>query len=298
MKDRPYGLSDEPRSGLPRTVGDDRVAYVVGRTLHTTPPDATHRSTRPMAGEGGLSRTTFRRIRNAFGLQPHRSETFRLSGDPDFTDKVRDIVGPYLSPPDRAVVLRVDEKSQIQALDRTQPVLPLRPGIPEWRTHDCRRNGTPPLFAALDIATGFVIGKCCRRHRSKEFLDFLKEIGARVLKGPDVHIVMDNHATHKTVDVRAWPARRPHWHVHFTPTSASRINQVERWFAEPARKQLQRGTHASARQLEADIRAFIETHNQNPKPFRWTKSADDILDAVKRFRLRVNHHSITNFDFR
>ena len=298
VRDRIDGLSDAPRSGRPRTVGDDRVAYVVERTLHTTPPDATHRSTRSMARESGLSQTTVRRIWNAFGLQPHRSQTFKLSGDPAFADKVRDIVGLYLAPPDRAVVLCVDGKSQIQALDRTQPVLPLRPGIPERRTHDYKRNGTTSLFAALDVATGFVIGKCHKRHRSKEFLDFLKEIGARVPKGLDVHIVMDNHATHKTADVRAWLARRPHWHVHFTPTSASWINQVERWFAELTRKQLRRGTHASTRQLEADIRAFIETHNQNPKPFRWTKSADDILDAVKRFCLRVNHRSISNFDFR
>ena len=203
LRDRIDGLSDAPRSGRPRTVGDDRVAYVVGRTLHTTLPDATHRSTRPMAGEGGLSQTTVRRIRNAFGLQPHRSETFRPSGDPDFTDKVGDIVGLYPAPPDRAVVLRVDEKSQIRTLDRTQPVLPLRPRVPERRTHDCMRNGTTPPFAALDIATGFVIGKCRMRHRSEEFPDLLKEINARIPKDLDIHIVMDNYATHKTAAVRA-----------------------------------------------------------------------------------------------
>ena len=230
------------------------------------------------------------RIWGAFGLQPHRSETFKLSSDPHFVDKVRDIVGLYLSPPDRALVLCVDEKSQIQALDRTQPVLPMLPGMPERRTHDYKRNGTTSLFAALDVATGSVIGKCYRRHRAKEFLNFLKEIDAQVPDELDIHIVMDNYATHKTAAVKAWLARRPHWHVHFTPTSASWINQVERWFAELTRKQLQRGVHRSTRQLEADIRAFIEKHNENPKPFKWTKSADDILATVKRFCLRVDQN--------
>ena len=197
-------------------------------------------------------------------MQPHRSETFKLSSDPHFVDKVRDIVGLYLSPPDRALVLCVDEKSQI----RTQPVLPMLPGMPERRTHDYKRHGTTSLFAALDVATGFVIGKCYRRHRAREFLDFLKEIDAQVPEGLDIHVVMDNYATHKTAAVKAWLARRSHWHVHFTPTSASWINQVERWFAELTRKQLQRGVHTSTRQLEADIRAFIEKHNEDPKPFR------------------------------
>ena len=288
LKDRIDGLSDEPRSGRPRTIGDDRVAEVVRRTLGTKPADATHWSIRSMAGASGLSHTTVRRIRNAFGLQPHRSETFKLSGDPEFVDKVRDIIGLYLSPPDRALVLCVDEKSQIQALDRTQPVLPMMPGIPERRTHDYKRNGTTSLFAALDVATGFVIGKCYKRHRAREFLDFLKEIDTHVPKDLDVHIVMDNSATHKTALVRSWLARRPRYHAHFTPTSASWINQVERWFAELTRKQLQRGVHASTRQLEADIRAFIEKHNRDPKPFKWTKSADDILASVKRFRHRVD----------
>ena len=298
LKDRLDGLSDEPRSGRPRTIEDDRVAHVIERTLNATPPDATHWSIRSMARESGLSHTTIRRIWTAFGLQPHRLETFKLSSDPAFVDKVRDIVGLYLSPPDRALVLCVDEKSQIQALDRTQPVLPMLPGIPERRTHDYKRNGTTSLFAALDVATGFVIGKCYRRHRAKEFLDFLKEIDARVPEELDVHVVMDNYATHKTATVKAWLARRPHWHVHFTPTSASWINQVERWFAELTRKQLQRGVHASARQLETDIRAFIEKHNQDPKPFKWTKSPDDILNAVKRFCHRLNHNYDTNFSSR
>ena len=249
LENRLDGLSDEPRRGRPRTIEDDKVAEVIERTLGTTPADATHWSLRSMAGETGLSHTTIWRIWGAFGLQPHRGETFKLSSDPRFVDKVRDIVGLYLSPPDRALVLSVDEKSQIQALDRTQPILPMLPGMPERRTHDYKRFGTTSLFAALDVASGFVIGKCYRRHRAKEFLDFLKVIDRRVPEGLDIHIVMDNYATHKTAAVKAWLARRPHWHVHFTPTSASWINQVERWFAELTRKQLQRGVHRSTHQL-------------------------------------------------
>ena len=245
LKERIEGLSDEPRPGRPRTLTDDQVAKVVERTLSATPADATHWSLRSMARESGLSHTTIWRIWGAFGLQPHRSETFKLSGDPHFVDKVRDIVGLYLSPPNRALVLCVDEKSQIQALDRSQPVLPMLPGMPERRTHDYKRHGTTSLFAALDVATGRVIGKCYRRHRAREFLDFLKVIDARVPEGLDIHIVMDNYATHKTAAVKAWLARRAHWHVHFKPTSASWINQVERWFAELTRKQLQRGVHTS-----------------------------------------------------
>ncbi len=287
VKDRLKGLSDAPRPGRSRTLADERIAEVIERTLTTTPADATHWSLRTMAQETGLSHTT---IRRTFGLQPHRAETFKLSSDPLFVDKVRDIVGLYLSPPDRALVLCVDEKSQIQALDRTQPVLPMLPGMPERRPHDYKRHGTTSLFAALDVATGSVIGKYYRRHRAREFLDFLKVIDRNVPDGLDIHIVMDNHATHKTPAVKAWLARRPHWHVHFTPTSASWLNQVERWFAELTRKQLQRGVHRSTRQLEADIRAFIETHNENPKPFKWTKSADDILAAVKRFCLRFEQN--------
>ena len=227
LKERIEGLSDEPRPGRPRTLSDEKVAAVIERTLETTPADATHWSLRSMARESGLSHTTVRRIWAAFSVQPHRSETFKLSSDPLFVDKVRDIVGLYLSPPDRALVLCVDEKSQIQALDRTQPVLPMLPGMPERRTHDYKRHGTTSLFAALDVATGRVIGKCYRRHRAREFLDFLKEIDRRVPEGLDVHIVMDNYATHKTAPVKAWLARRAHWHIHFTSTSASWINQVE-----------------------------------------------------------------------
>ena len=241
-----------------------------------------------MAKETGLSHTTIRRIWAAFGLQPHRQETFKLSSDPLFVEKVRDIVGLYLSPPNRALVLSVDEKSQIQALDRSQPVLPMMPGVPERRTHDYVRHGTTSLFAALDVASGFVIGKCYKRHRAKEFLSFLKEIDARMPEDLDIHIVMDNYATHKTKEVKAWLARRPRYHVHFTPTSASWINQVERWFAELTRKQLQRGAHASVKNLEADILAFIERHNEHPKPFAWTKSADEILASVKRFCHRID----------
>lgn len=283
LEGRIDGLLDEPRSGRPRTIGDDAVAAVIERTLQTRPADATHWSIRSMAATVGHSHTTVRRIWNAFGLQPHRAETFKLSSDPLFVDKVRDIVGLYLSPPTHALVLCVDEKSQIQALDREQPVLPMMPGCPERRTHSYVRHGTTSLFAALDVATGFVIGKCYKRHRATEFLDFLKQIDANVADGLDVHIVMDNYATHKTPAVKAWLARRPHWQVHFTPTSGSWINQVERWFAELTRKQIQRGVHRSVAQLEADIRAFIERHNDNPKPFKWIKSADEILASVKRF---------------
>jgi transposase len=283
LKDRVEGLLDEARPGRPRTIDDDQIAAVIERTLRSTPKDATHWSIRSMATQSGFSHTTIRRIWNAFGLQPHRSETFKLSSDPLFVDKVRDIVGLYLSPPNRALVLSVDEKSQIQALDREQPVLPMMAGVPERRTPSYIRHGTTSLFAALDIASGFVIGKCYKRHRAAEFLDFLRQIDARVPDGLDVHIIMDNYATHKTAAIKTWLARRPHYQIHFTPTSASWINQVERWFAELTRKQLRRGVHTSTKQLEADIRAFIKRHNENPKPYRWTKSADEILASVKRF---------------
>ena len=283
VKDRIDGLTDEYRPGRPRTVSDAQVAEVIERTLQSTPKDATHWSIRTMAAETGLSHTTIRRIWTAFGLQPHRSETFKLSTDPLFVDKVQDIVGLYLSPPNRAIVLCVDEKSQIQALDREQPVLPMAPGVAERRTHTYVRNGTTSLFAALDIATGAVIGKCYKRHRASEFLDFLKQIDRRMPVGPEVHIIMDNYATHKTPKIKAWLARRLHWHIHFTPTSASWINQVERWFAELTRKQLQRGVHRSVAELERDIATFIDAHNENPKPYKWVKSADEILASVKRF---------------
>jgi transposase len=236
LKDRCDGLLDEALPGRPRSINDYRVAAVIERTLHTTPADATHWSIRSMAAETGLSHTTIRPMWSAFGLQPHRSQTFKLSSEPLFVDKVRDIVGLYLSPPTRALVISIDEKSQIQALDREQPVLPMMPGVAERRTHSYVRHGTTSLFAALDVASGFIIGKCYKRHRAVEFLKFLKEIDAQVPEGLDVHIVMDNYATHKTPKIKAWLARRPHYYVHFTPTSASWINQVERWFAELTRK--------------------------------------------------------------
>jgi transposase len=229
------------------------------------------------------------RIWRAFGLQPHRQETFKLSSDPLFVEKVRDIVGLYLDPPMKAMVLCVDEKSQIQALDRTQPLLPLAPGIPERRTHDYARHGTTTLFAALDIATGEVIGQMHRRHRGAEFLQFLRTIEANVPPKMDVHLVMDNYATHKTPTIKAWFARNPRFHVHFTPTSASWLNQVERWFATLTQNYIRRGTHRSTRQLEQAIRQYLELNNNNPKPFVWSKSADDILASIERFCLRTSN---------
>ncbi len=236
-----------------------------------------------MARASGLSVSTVQRIWRAFGLQPHRLETFKLSTDPDFVAKVRDVVGLYMSPPDRAIVLCVDEKSQIQALDRSQPMLPMRPGQAARRTHDYTRHGTTSLFAALDVATGRVIGKCYPRHRATEFRRFLNEIEANVPRDLDVHLVMDNYATHKTALIRSWLARRPHWHVHLTPTSSSWLNQVERFFALLTEKQIKRGVHRSVGALHDAIRAFIDVHNAAPRPFRWTKSASDILASIERF---------------
>ena len=285
LEHRMDGLRDEPRSGTPRTIEDARIEAVIVRTLETTPPNATHWSSRSMARESGLSISTVQRIWRAFGLQPHRLETFKLSTDPDFVAKVRDVVGLYVSPPEHALVLCVDEKSQIQALDRSQPVLPMRPGQPERRSHDYKRHGTTSLFAALDIATGKVIGQCFPRHRATEFRKFLDEIEANVPKDLDVHLVMDNYATHKTPLIRAWFAKRPRWHVHLTPTSSSWLNQVERFFALITEKKIRRGVYRSVADLKADIEAFIQNHNSEPKPFRWTKSADDILASIERFCL-------------
>ena len=233
------------------------------------------------ADGAGSVRAPFARIWRAFGPQPHRTETFKLSPDPLFVEKVRDIIG--VDPPARALVLCVDEKSQIQALDRSQPMLPMRPGQPARRSHDYKRHGTTSLFAALDIATGQVIGKCFPRHRAAEFRRFLDEIEANVPKGLDVHLVMDNYATHKTPLIRSWLAKRPRWHVHLTPTSSSWLNQVERFFALLTDKKIRRGVHRSVADLQADIATFIDLHNAEPKPFRWTKSADDILASVERF---------------
>jgi transposase len=277
------GLLDEPRSGTPRTTDDARIEAVVVRTLESVPADATHWSSRGMARACGLSVSTVQRIWRAFGLQPHRLETFKLSTDPDFVAKVRDVVGLYVSPPAHAVVLCVDEKSQIQALDRSQPMLPMRPGQPARRSHDYKRHGTTSLFAALDIATGRVIGKCYARHRAVEFRKFLDEIEAAVPAGFDVHLVVDNYATHKAPLIRNWFNRRPRWHVHLTPTSSSWLNQVERFFALLTERQIRRGIHRSVVALKTAITTFIEQHNAKPKPFRWTKSADDILASIERF---------------
>jgi transposase len=283
LDQRMDGLRDEPRSGAPRTIDDARIEAVIVRTLESQPSDATHWSSRGMAQASGLSVSSVQRIWRAFGLQPHRLETFKLSTDPDFVGKVRDVVGLYVSPPQHAIVLCVDEKSQIQALDRTQPMLPLRPGQPARRSHDYTRHGTTSLFAALDIATGHVIGRCYPRHRATEFRRFLDEIEANVPDEQDVHLVMDNYATHKTPMIRRWLARRPRWHVHLTPTSSSWLNQVERFFALITERQIRRGVHRSVADLKAAITAFIDQHNANPKPFRWTKSADTILASIERF---------------
>ncbi len=289
VKMRLDGLVDAPRPGAPRTIDDARVDAVIAKTLEEQPKNATHWSTRLLARDLKMSQSAVSRIWRAFGLQPHRQETFKLSTDPQFTAKTRDIVGLYLDPPDRALVLCVDEKSQIQALDRTQPILPLAPGIPERRTHDYMRHGTTTLFAALDIATGQVIGQLHRRHRSLEFLKFLRTIEASVPADLDVHLVLDNYGTHKTPTVRAWFARHPRFHVHFTPTSASWLNQVERWFAALTQRKIRRGTHRSTRQLEAAIRQYLDGYNAEPKPFIWTKSADDIMASIERFCHRISN---------
>jgi transposase len=282
------GLLDEPRPGAPRQIGDEVVEAVIARTLQEKPADATHWSTRAMAQAQGLSQTAVVRIWRAFGLQPHRQETFKLSTDALFVDKVRDIVGLYLNPPIKAVVLCVDEKSQIQALDRTQPILPMTPGLPERRTHDYLRHGTTTLFAALDVATGKVIGQLHRRHRAREFLKFLAHLESSTPVDTDVHVVMDNYGTHKTPAVKRWFTRHPRFQPHFTPTSASWINQVERWFAEITNKQIRRGTHRSTRELEQAIRDYLATYNKKPRPFAWTKSADQILESIKRFCMRIS----------
>ncbi|MCA2984216.1 IS630 family transposase [Gemmatimonas sp.] len=288
LRQRIAGLLDEPRVGAPRRISDAEVETAIRTTLESRPTDATHWSTRSLARKLGLSQSTVSRMWRAFGLQPHRVETFKLSTDPQFIEKVRDIVGLYLDPPDRALVLCVDEKSQIQALDRTQPLLPMKPGQVERRTHDYVRHGTVSLFAALDAKTGEIIGRCEARHRSQEFRKFLDQIDRRVPAGLDVHLILDNYGTHKTATIRRWLAKRPRFHVHFTPTSASWINMVERWFGELTRKQLKRGAHRSTDALEDAIMAYIAHTNKDPKPFVWTKTADEILDSVKRFCQRTS----------
>jgi len=282
------GLTDEPRPGRPRTVTDEMVEQVIVTTLETTPKDATHWSTRSLAKELGLSQSAVSRIWRAFGLQPHRQDTWKLSKDPLFIDKVRDVVGLYLNPPERAVVLCVDEKSQIQALDRTAPILPMLPGVPERATHDYKRSGTSSLYAALDVTSGKVLGALHSRHRAIEFKQFLQTIDREVPAELDVHLVLDNSSTHKTPAIRRWLAAHPRFVLHFTPTSASWLNLVERWFAELTTKLLKRGTHRSVRELNADIRAWIETWNDDPRPFVWTKTADQILESIARYCKRIN----------
>lgn len=282
------GLLDEPRPGAPRKISDTQVERVITMTLESKPRDATHWSTRSMATRAGLSQSAVSRIWRAFGLQPHRSETFKLSTDPLFVEKVRDIVGLYLDPPDKALVLCVDEKSQIQALDRSQPLLPMRPGQVERRTHDYKRHGTTSLFAALDAATGDVIGEMHRRHRSIEFRKCLDTVETSVPPDLDVHLIMDNYGTHKTALVRRWFAKRPRFHVHFTPKSASWINLVERWFAELTQKEIRRGVHRSTAELETAIKDYLRVYKSNPRPFIWTKTADEILASVARFCLRIS----------
>jgi transposase len=289
LSQRLDGLLDEPRPGAPRRIGDAEVERVMRLTLETTPRDATHWSTRAMARRCGLSQTAVSRIWRAFALRPHRVETFKLSKDPLFIEKVRDIVGLYLNPPDKALVLCVDEKAQIQALDRTQPLLPMRPGQVERRTHDYTRHGTTSLFAALNVKTGKVIGEFHRRHRAKEFRKFLDTIDAAVPAALGVHVILDNYGTHKTPLIHRWLLRHPRFHVHFTPTGTSWINLVERWFATLTDKQLRRGVHRSTRDLETTILHYIDLTNERPKPFVWTKTADEILASVARFCQRISN---------
>jgi transposase len=283
------GLLDEPRPGAPRSITDKQVEDVVTATLETMPKNSTHWSTRLMAEKAGLSQSAIVRIWNTFGLQPHRVETFKLSKDPQFIEKVRDIVGLYMSPPERAIVLCVDEKSQVQALNRTQPILPMRPGIPSRQSHDYERHGVTSLFAALDVKTGKTISSVHRRHRHQEFLKFLGVIDTQVPAGLEVHIVMDNYATHKVDKVRRWFLKHPRYHIHFTPTSSSWLNLVERLFAEITERCVRRGSHTAVRQLEHDMLAYLENRNKKPKPFIWTAPADMILGKVQTLCERISN---------
>ena len=288
VEQRCDGLLDEPRPGRPRVVDDARIEALITATLETTPADATHWSTRSMASHLGLSQSMVSRVWRAFGLAPHKQDSWKLSKDPLFVAKVRDIVGLYLDPPERALVLCVDEKTQIQALNRTQPVFPMLPGAPARASHDYARHGTSSLYAALDVTTGKVIGSLHARHRSQEFLAFLKKIDTEVPAELDCHLILDNASTHKTPAVARWLAAHPRFVLHFTPTSSSWLNLVERWFAELTTKRLRRGTHTSVRQLNTDIRAWIDTWNDNPRPYVWTKTADQILASIANYCTRIN----------
>lgn len=289
-QDRLAGMADAPRPGQPRKITDAKVEEVVTRTLESVPKDATQWSTRSMAKASGLTQNAILRIWRAFGLKPHLERTFKLSTDPFFVEKVRDVVGLYLNPPEetRAVVLCIDEKSQVQALERTQPLLPLRPGQPQRRTHDYERHGTTSLFAALNIATGKIIGQCHRRHRHQEFLRFLNRIDSQVPTELEIHLVLDNYATHKTPKVAAWFKKRPRYHLHFTPTSASWLNQIERWFAKITEQRLRRSAFLCVADLERAIENYIATNNAEPKPFTWTASADLIFSKVKSVCEQIN----------
>lgn len=277
------GLFDERRPGAPRKIGDEDIERVMVATLERRPEGATHWSTRMMAKKLGFSQSAISRIWRAFGLKPHRASTYTLSRDPLFVEKVRDVVGLYLNPPDRALVLSVDEKSQIQALNRTQPILPLRPGTAERRTADYERHGTTSLFAALDVKTGKVIGRCYPRHRAKEFRQFLDLIEAAVPAEQEVHLILDNYATHKSPTIHRWLLKHPRFHLHFIPTHSSWLNLVERWFGLLTERQIKRGAHTSVRQLQGAIEEFLRVSNAAPKPFVWTKTADEILDKVARY---------------
>ena len=282
------GLSDEPRPGRPRVISDEQIERIITKTLEETSGRDTHWSTRSMAAATGMSQSAVSRIWRAFGLKPHLVQTWKLSTDPLFVDKVRDIVGLYLHPPHNALVLAVDEKSHRQAIDRTAPILPVMPTTPARMTHDYIRHGTTSLFAAFDISSGSVIAQHYRRHRHQEFLRFLKLIDAAVPQDLDLHLVLDNYATHKTPQIKEWLLRHPRFHLHFTPTSGSWLNLVERWFAELTNRKLRRSAHRSVTELEADVRKWINEWNTNPKPFIWTKTADDILDTLAAYCLRIN----------
>jgi transposase len=287
MKDRLDGLADEDRPGRPASITLDQVEDVLVSTLESTPKNATHWSRTSMAKKSGLSASTIGRIWKDFGLKPHHSDSFKLSTDPLFVEKVVDVVGLYHNPPEKAVVLCVDEKSQIQALNRSQPVLPMMPGMPERRTHDYARHGVTSLFAAFNIADGTVISELHRRHRASEFKTFLTTIDKRVPEGLDIHIVADNYATHKTPAIKAWLAKHPRVHLHFVPTGSSWLNQVERWFGFLTNQMIRRGAHKSVQALETDIRAWITTWNDDPKPFVWKKTAEEILDSLSRYLQRL-----------